>query len=167
MAENTAHPVGGIDYPRTLMEFDDWFASEACPSHLSRLRQKPWKFASRPDTLSADIRSSKSPAGFRVLFAGRAALHTELLALRQQVAVLKRKRSRSWLRVSDRIFASYLVVPMAGRAPLPGNRQARDRQRLAPQGVQAFLDMAVAAAEAKENAVKQDCVQATSAIKSP
>ena len=32
-----------------------------CPSHLSRLRQKPWKFASTPDTLSAGIKSSKSP----------------------------------------------------------------------------------------------------------
>ena len=32
-----------------------------CPSHLSRLRQKPWKFASPPDTLSAGLRSSKSP----------------------------------------------------------------------------------------------------------
>ena len=37
MAENTAHPVGGIDYPRTLMEFDDWFASEAaCADFLRR-----------------------------------------------------------------------------------------------------------------------------------
>ena len=29
--------------------------------------------------------------------------------------------------------------------PRPGNCQARDRHRLAPQGVQAFLDMEVAA----------------------
>ena len=34
---------------------------------------------------------------------------------------------------------------MAWLAPRPGNRQARDRHRLAPQGVQAFLDMEVAA----------------------
>lgn len=34
---------------------------------------------------------------------------------------------------------------MAWLAPFPGNRQARDRHRLAPQGVQAFLDMEVAA----------------------
>jgi len=31
---------------------------------------------------------------FREIFAGRAALHMEILALRQQVAVLKRKRPR-------------------------------------------------------------------------
>ena len=34
---------------------------------------------------------------------------------------------------------------MARLAPRPGNCQARDRHRLAPQGVQAFLDMEVAA----------------------
>ena len=34
---------------------------------------------------------------------------------------------------------------MAWLAPRPGNRQARDRHRLAPQGVQVFLDMEVAA----------------------
>ena len=37
---------------------------------------------------------------------------------------------------------------MAWLAPRPGNRQARDRHRLAPQGVQAFLDMEVAAGKA-------------------
>ena len=38
------------------------------------------------------------------IFAGRAALHTEILALRQQVAVLKRKRPRPSLRMADRVF---------------------------------------------------------------
>ena len=37
---------------------------------------------------------------------------------------------------------------MAWLAPRSGNRQARDRHRLAPQGVQAFLDMEVAAGKA-------------------
>ena len=37
---------------------------------------------------------------------------------------------------------------MAWLAPRPGNRQAQDRHRLAPQGVQAFLDMEVAAEKA-------------------
>ena len=35
------------------------------------------------------------------IFADRAALHTEILALRQQVAVLKRKRPRPLLRKAD------------------------------------------------------------------
>ena len=38
------------------------------------------------------------------IFADRAALHTEILALRQQVAVLKRKRPRPSLRKADRVF---------------------------------------------------------------
>ena len=38
------------------------------------------------------------------IFADRAALHTEILALRQQVAVLKRQRPRPSLRKADRVF---------------------------------------------------------------
>jgi hypothetical protein len=41
---------------------------------------------------------------FREIFVGRATLHTEILALRQQVAVLKRKRPRPSLRMADRVF---------------------------------------------------------------
>lgn len=38
MSEKT-HPVGGVDYPRTLQEFDEWFSSEsACVEYLRRLR---------------------------------------------------------------------------------------------------------------------------------
>jgi len=33
------HPVGGVDYPRTTVEFDQWFPNEdACISYLMRLR---------------------------------------------------------------------------------------------------------------------------------
>ena len=33
------HPIGGVDYPRTLPEFDDWFSSEAaCLAFLRRVR---------------------------------------------------------------------------------------------------------------------------------
>ena len=39
MAEEPAHPVGGIDYPRTLGEFDEWFPTEAaCVDFLQRVR---------------------------------------------------------------------------------------------------------------------------------
>ena len=41
---------------------------------------------------------------FREIVLGRAALHTEILALRQQGAVLKRKRPRPSLRKADRVF---------------------------------------------------------------
>lgn len=38
-AAPSAHPVAGRDYPRTLEEFDEWFASEAaCAAYLQRLR---------------------------------------------------------------------------------------------------------------------------------
>ena len=34
-----SHPVGGVDYPRTLQEFDTWFSSEAaCAEYLQRHR---------------------------------------------------------------------------------------------------------------------------------
>ena len=49
-----------------------------CPSHLFHLWQKPWNFASPPDTLSGMHKIIE-------IFADRAALHTEILALRQQV----------------------------------------------------------------------------------
>ena len=68
-----------------------------CPSHLFHLSQKPWNFASPPDTLSGMHKIIE-------IFAYRAALHTEILALRQQVAVLKRKRPRPSLRKADRVF---------------------------------------------------------------
>ncbi|MBA3006633.1 MAG: IS1595 family transposase [Proteobacteria bacterium] len=33
------HPVGGVDYPRTMQEFDEWFSNEtACVAYLLRLR---------------------------------------------------------------------------------------------------------------------------------
>ena len=39
MGEQRAHPVGGIDYPQTIQEFDKWFATEdACARYLMRIR---------------------------------------------------------------------------------------------------------------------------------
>ena len=39
MDSHGSHPVGGIDYPRTLQEFEQWFATEqACLDFLLRLR---------------------------------------------------------------------------------------------------------------------------------
>ena len=73
----------------------------ACPSHLFHPSQKPWNFASPPDT----------PSGMHKIieiFADRAALHTEILARRQQVAVLKRKRPRPLLRKAVRVFCVIL-----------------------------------------------------------
>lgn len=39
MPHETAHPVGGVDYPRTQEEFVAWFGAEAaCTSYIQRLR---------------------------------------------------------------------------------------------------------------------------------
>jgi transposase-like protein len=39
MSKSVPHPVGGVDYPRTLAEFDEWFPSESvCEAYLRRLR---------------------------------------------------------------------------------------------------------------------------------
>jgi transposase-like protein len=39
MASEAEHPTGGLDYPRTITEFDSWFATEAaCEAFLRRLR---------------------------------------------------------------------------------------------------------------------------------
>ena len=39
LKEERRHPVGGVDYPRTLQEFDAWFPSEtACVEYLERIR---------------------------------------------------------------------------------------------------------------------------------
>ena len=36
---NPVYPVGGVDYPRTMQEFDEWFSDEAaCAAYLLRLR---------------------------------------------------------------------------------------------------------------------------------
>ena len=38
-SQQVPHPVAGLDYPRTLQEFDEWFSSEnACANYLCRLR---------------------------------------------------------------------------------------------------------------------------------
>ena len=39
MEKQKPHPVGGVDYPRTLQEFDAWFATENdCATYIRRLR---------------------------------------------------------------------------------------------------------------------------------
>ena len=81
----------------------------ACPSHLFHPSQKPWNFASPPDTLSGMHKIIE-------IFADRAALHTEILALRQQVAVLKRKRPRPLLRKADTPLTSSRFVPYPNTA---------------------------------------------------
>ena len=83
--------------PRVGISLDPVFPVVPSRGQLFHLSQKPWNFASPPDTLSGMHKIIE-------IFADRAALHTEILALRQQVAVLKRKRPRPSLRKADRVF---------------------------------------------------------------
>ena len=46
-------------------------------------------------------------ATLRETFLSRASLHLENLALRQQVAILKRERRRPWLQTLDRLFCFF------------------------------------------------------------
>lgn len=39
VSNDLIHPIGGVDYPRTLQEFDKWFSAEkSCVDYLRRLR---------------------------------------------------------------------------------------------------------------------------------
>ena len=110
----------------------------ACPSHYSIHRRNLGILHHHRIPFPACIRSSKSSRTAR-------RSTQKILALRQQVAVLKRKRPRPLLRKADRVF--WVILSCLW----PGWRHALVIVRpetvigLAPQGVQAFLDMEVAA----------------------
>ncbi len=39
MSDRSSLPVGGVDYPQTIQEFDEWFpAQDACAAYLAELR---------------------------------------------------------------------------------------------------------------------------------
>jgi len=72
-------------------------------------------------------------AAIRVFFRSRSDTALEILALRQQVAVFKRKRPRPPLNALDRLFWTTLrpyLVPLGRRSH---HREARDRHRLPPR----------------------------------
>jgi hypothetical protein len=82
----------------------------------------------------------------------RADLIAENLCLRQQLIVLRRRTPRPRLRDGDRrfwILACRWIPPMA---PVSPRRSARDRARLASQGMEGLLAMAVAARNARRAA---------------
>src|SRR5260370_4268947 len=76
-----------------------------------------------------------------VFFRSRSDTALEVLALRQQVAVLKRKRPRPKLNSWDRTIldeTSPMLVPLA-RPPGPG--ETPDRGRLAPRRLPSLLSL--------------------------
>jgi hypothetical protein len=82
-------------------------------------------------------------------FRSRRDLLLENFALRQQLAVLKRRHSHPRLAVTDRLFwviITALLVPVAGDID---SRSAGDRCAMAPGRFQAVLDLALAASNSR------------------
>src|SRR6266545_5621053 len=83
----------------------------------------------------------------RVFFRSRSDIALEVLALRQQFAVMKRKRP---VAAKGELLGPALLddtppvlVPLDG---LPGSREARHRDRLAPRRLPSLLALAISAA---------------------
>ena len=91
--EGGKHPVGGVDYPRTLQEFDKWFPSEgACVQYLQRVRwadgfrcpQCGGEFAwrtTRGERRCAQCQRQTSPTAGTVFEGTRKPLRTWFLAM--------------------------------------------------------------------------------------
>ena len=77
----------------------------------------------------------------RALLLSRAQLYIELLALRQQLVVLRRTVPRPKVHHKDRLF--WVVASLEGVAPGLGHRQARDRNQMASSRLQDVLALEV------------------------
>ena len=91
--EGRGHPVGGVDYPGTLQEFDAWFPSEgACVEYLQRVRwaegfrcpqcggQSAWRTA-RGQFRCAQCQRQTSPTAGTIFEGTRKPLRTWFLAM--------------------------------------------------------------------------------------
>jgi hypothetical protein len=89
-----------------------------------------------------------------MFFRSRRDLLLENLALRQQLAVLKRRRSHPRLAVTDRLSGDIaaLLAPVAGDID---SRSAGDRCAMAPGRLQAVLDLALAASHSRRQEGRQ------------
>ncbi len=96
-------------------------------------------------------------ATLRETFLSRASLHLENLALRQQVAILKRERRRPWLQMLDRLFWVIISRLMAALARGAGDRKAGNRHRLAPEGISCVLDLEIQARQTRAASGAQRC----------
>ena len=78
----------------------------------------------------------------RVFFRSRSETALEILALRQQIVVLKRKRPRPRLNQFDRLFWIILRCVWSRWTEVSG--QTRDSRRLASGGISTLLEVAIA-----------------------
>ena len=81
----------------------------------------------------------------RAFFRSRLDTSLEDLALRQQIAVLKRQRPRPPLTRFDRFFWITLKAGLAAMVRRSGHREARNRDRMASSGFPSVLALAIAA----------------------
>ena len=80
----------------------------------------------------------------------------ENLALRQQVAVFKRKCPRPRLRGRDRFFWVWLFQELEGLAPGAGRGETGDGRGLASQGLSPVLDLDFQAEERTSRSQPRD-----------
>ncbi len=83
----------------------------------------------------------------RDAFRGRAVLQLELLALRHQLATIKRSSPRPPLRSADRLLWVILSRILPNWREVLVISEARDRRRLASQRLPPVLDLEVTASE--------------------
>ena len=83
-------------------------------------------------------------AAVRVFFSTRRDTALEVLALRQQLAVLKRKRPRPPVNCVDRLCLDYAALSLVTVDQRPRYREAGHRHRLAPRWFPSVLALAVA-----------------------
>ena len=90
-------------------QFDLSRAGAFCASSKPHVPQKSYHFRPPPATVvGMHTTIMILVATLRETFPSRASLHLENLALRQQVAILKRERRRPWLQTLDRLFWAIL-----------------------------------------------------------
>jgi hypothetical protein len=87
---------------------------------------------------------SPSLTSVRVFFRSRSKTALEILALRQQIVVLKRKRPRPRLNQFDRLFLDYPALRLVPVGRSLSSGQTRDSRRLAWGGISTLLEVAVA-----------------------
>ena len=86
-------------------ELAPYSSHTGCRSSKPRRRRNSWRFSLLPATVCGMQTIIMILVDFlRVIVLSRATLQLENIALRQQVAVLKRERPRPWLGPLDRVF---------------------------------------------------------------
>jgi hypothetical protein len=84
-------------------------------------------------------------ASIRVFFCSPVSTSLEILALRQQVAVLKRKRPATRTEPSRPLLLDLSTEPMAAMVGCSGHRETADGGRMASGGLSTVLALAIAA----------------------